>query len=110
MKGTIKSKEDIERLFQSGRRSSSSSVTIIALENPEQEKGRCAYIAGKKLGNAPFRSRCKRVLRQTARNIGAPIPGYDIVFIARRSAATKNHRKIEAEIKGLLGKLRIIDE
>lgn len=110
MRGTIKKKEDIERLFQSGRRSSSSSMTIIVLENSEQEKGRCAFIAGKKLGNAPFRNRCKRVLRQAARNIGAPIPGYDIVFMARRSAATKDHEKIEAEAKRLLGKLRIIDE
>lgn len=108
MRGTIKSKEDIERLFQAGRRSSSSSLTIIALENPASKKGRCAFIAGKKLGNAPFRNRCKRVLRQTAQNLNAPFEGFDVVFMARRSAATKDHEKIEQEARFLLSKLKVM--
>lgn len=110
MKGTIKSKEDIERLFQRGRRSSSSSLTMIVLENDEERQGRCAFIAGKKLGNAPFRSRCKRVLRQTAKTLNAPFKGYDVVFMARHSVATKNHFEVEAEALKLLKKLRVINE
>lgn len=110
MRGTIKSKEEIERLFQTGRRSSSSSLTIIVSKNPDQKKGRCAFIAGKKLGNAPFRSRCKRVLRQVARELDAPFPGYDVIFLAHRAAATKKHEKIENEVRELLKKLEVISE
>lgn len=108
MRGTIKSKEDIERLFQAGRRFSSSSLTVIALENPASKSGRCAFIAGKKLGNAPFRNRCKRVLRQTAHNLDAPFKGFDVVFMARRPAATKDHRKVEEEARTLLSKLKVM--
>lgn len=110
MRGTIKSKEDIERLFQSGRRSSSSSMTVIALENPSYMIGRCAFIAGKKLGNAPFRNRCKRVLREAARAIHAPFPKYDVIFMARKPAAAKGQARIEEEMKNLLNKLKVIDE
>ncbi len=90
MKGTIKSKQEIERLFKQGRRSSCRYCSLIVAPSP-LPSGRCAFIAGKKLGVAPLRSRCKRVMRAAARELGAPWAGVDVVFIARKSVATAAH-------------------
>jgi ribonuclease P protein component len=96
LKGTIKSKTDIERLFRKGRRSSSYLMTV--LESPCDADvaplGRCAYIAGKKLGVAPYRSRCKRVLRECSRELGAPWSGHDVVFTARHKLARAQHDEV----------------
>lgn len=110
MKGTIKSKEDVERLFSQGRRSTSSSMTILVCENEAGTTGRCAFIAGKKLGPAPFRSRCKRIMREVARNLGAPWEGFDIAFLARKPVAYKGHEEIVEQARKSLIKLGVVDE
>lgn len=110
MKGTIKSKEDVERLFSQGRRSTSSSMTIIVAERNNPDNGRCAFIAGKKLGNAPFRSRCKRVMRALAKDLGAPWDGYDVVFLARRGVAFGEHDELVSQARTLLAKLGVVNE
>lgn len=107
MKGTIKSKEDVERLFQMGRRSSSSLLTVLALKHEGENPGRCAFIAGKKLGSAPLRSRCKRVMRETSRELGAPWSGYDVAFIARKRIATEEHSRVVGQMRDCLAKLGI---
>lgn len=109
MKGTIKSKEDIERLFKNGRRSSSSFMTILFLESEGDGKGRCAFIAGKKLGNAPFRSRCKRVLRSIAHELGGPWKGFDVVFIAKHKVAHADHMKVLKDTEKRLIESGVVD-
>lgn len=110
MKGTIKSKEDVERLFSQGRRSTSSSMTIIVAKGSNPNRGRCAFIAGKKLGNAPFRSRCKRVMRVLAKDLGAPWNGYDVIFLARRGVAFGTRDELTSQAQNLLVKLGVVDE
>lgn len=110
MKGTIKSKEDVERLFSQGRRSTSSSMTILVCENEAGTIGRYAFIAGKKLGPAPFRSRCKRVMREVARSLGAPWEGFDVAFLARKPVAYKRHEEIVEQARKSLLKLGVMDE
>ncbi len=110
MKGTIKSKEDVERLFSQGRRSTSSSMTIIMCKSDVSDLGRCAFIAGKKLGCAPLRSRCKRVMREVARELGAPWKGYDVVFLARKGVAREGHEEVAKQARRSLVKLGVINE
>lgn len=108
MKGTIKSREDIERLFRNGRRSSSSYITVLMSENAREPHGRNAFIAGKKLGRAPFRSRCKRVMRQIVLELGGPWNGYDLVFIAKGRIAFEKHQRVLDTTRKQLMKLGII--
>lgn len=108
LKGTIKSKTEMERLFRAGRRSSSYLMGVIVSEREgDARQGRCAFVAGKKLGNAPTRNRCKRVLRQGARELGAPWPGYDVVFVARRKIAHAAHTKVVSQMSRQLGDLGV---
>ena len=110
VKGTIKRNDDIERLFRTGRRSSSYLMTILVktFDHASYEGGRCAYIAGKKLGSAPLRSRCKRVLRANSRLFGAPWSGYDVAFIASRSLAHEKQKKVQKIMKQQLVELGIV--
>lgn len=101
MKGTVKSKAEMERLFQEGRRSSSSLLTVISAP-AAGSCGRIAFIAGKKLGVAPLRSRCKRVMRATAAELGAPWPALDVVFVAKRRVAYADHRRLVKEMRRCL--------
>lgn len=110
MRSTIKSKKDVERLFSRGRRSTSSSMTVLVGKSDTPNVGRCAFIAGKKLGSAPLRSRCKRVMREVARELGAPWRGYDVVFLARKSVAYENHDEVVRQAKKNLARLGIVDE
>ena len=106
MKGTVKSKCDVERLFQQGRRSSSYLMTVMSVpSSDENAQGRCAFIAGKKLGVAPLRSRCKRVMRACAAELGAPFEGYDVAFLARSQIAPADHGKVVHDMRKLLSKL-----
>lgn len=108
MKGTIKRKEDIERLFQKGRRSSSSFVMVIEISNDHSPLGRCAFIAGKKLGSAPVRNHCKRVMREVARELGGPWKGHDIAFIARRKLASARHDDLVKRVEKQLRELDVV--
>lgn len=101
MKGTIKSKQEIERLFKDGRRSSCRYCTILVAPSLNL-RGRCAFIAGKKLGAAPLRSRCKRVMREAARELGAPWEAKDLVFIARAGVATATHGDVVHQMRRAL--------
>lgn len=110
MKGTIKSKDEMERLFRAGRRSSSYLMAVIV--SPEvspAESGRCAFVAGKKLGKAPLRARCKRVMRATSRELGAPWDGTDVVFVARRKIAHARHDKVLAQMRKQLQELGVLE-
>ena len=60
-------------------------LTVFSLETPVRYGGcgRLAFIAGRKVGNAVVRNRCKRVVREAVRRASGPWPGRDIAFIAR---------------------------
>ena len=51
---------------------------------PEHDlKGRVAFIAGKKLGNAVWRNAAKRRMRAICRDAGGPWAGYEVIFLAK---------------------------
>ena len=86
MRNTVKSKTDIEDLFNNGARVKTRGVVVIAgpAKEGRGQHGRVAFIAGKKLGTAPQRSYAKRVMRHIAQELGGPWNGFDVVFLARK--------------------------
>lgn len=98
---TIKSKQDFERVFSRGRRYGSSLVRVTVLQGDENVHGRVAFVAAKRLGNAVFRNRCKRVLREAARMCGLPKDGADILMFATHGT----HDASPAEVADALGRL-----
>lgn len=82
---TIKASSEIDKIFKEGRRAAHPLVIALVRATPEGRglDGRVAFVAGKRIGGAVVRNRCKRVLRAAARASGAPWPGKDVVLIAR---------------------------
>ena len=85
---TIKSKRDFERVFSRGRRFNDQLLRIRVAASDEGAPSGVAFVAAKRLGNAVFRNRCKRVLREAARACDFPVPGYDVILFA--TAATRD--------------------
>jgi ribonuclease P protein component len=88
VKGTIKSTDEISSLFKTAEKYTTGSlIALICKTDPTRgSRSRVAFIAGKRLGSAPKRSRAKRLMREAARQTGAPWPGFDMVFVAREKA------------------------
>ncbi|WP_165248545.1 ribonuclease P protein component [Adlercreutzia sp. ZJ141] len=83
---TITSKQEISDLFSSGKRFHTPYLTFIVLPTKRHDlNGRVAFIAGKKLGNAVWRNRAKRRMREACYLAGGPWKGFDVVFLAKRN-------------------------
>jgi ribonuclease P protein component len=100
-KNTIKSNSDIERLFKTGSKITTSNTIalMVATTSGRDQNGRVAFIAGKRLGTAPVRSKAKRRLREAARIAGIPIDGLDIVLIARPSTTQVKFEVLTKDVR-----------
>ena len=78
---TIKSKKEFSEVFSKGTRAQHPLVRVTYLKS-DGEEGRLAFVAAKRLGNAVYRNRCKRVLREAARECGLPREGYSMILFA----------------------------
>ena len=68
---------------------------------------RYGFSVSKRVGKAVARNRVKRLLREILRLI--PLKsGWDIIFIARRSAATANYAELEKSVKALLSRAQLM--
>jgi ribonuclease P protein component len=104
---TIKSKRDFEAVFTGGKRYSHPLVRATVLSMSTRPYGRVAFVAAKRLGNAVFRNRCKRVLREAARISGLPANETDVILFATRSTHDAHPIEVSAAIDALLRRARV---
>ena len=104
---TIKSKRDFEKVFSRGKRFNSSLLRIRVARHDEGGTGRVAFVAPKRLGNAVFRNRCKRVLREAARACDMPIEGYDVILFSTQATHDSSPEPVAAELRKMLEKAGI---
>ena len=100
----IKSSREIDAMFRGAIRAGDSTLMLLARRTPEGRgrTGRVAFIAGKKLGNAVFRNRAKRVMRASVARSGGPWPGWDVALIARRSTGRAPASALDDALGALL--------
>jgi ribonuclease P protein component len=111
MMQTIKASADIDSLFSKGQRGTSRRVLVLGLPTPEARDcgtGRVLFVAGKKLGNAVHRNRCKRVLRAACSRLGGPWPGFDVALVSRAGLAAAPASDVDREVLEALRKAEII--
>ena len=85
------------------------SLIVLRTKGQHDRKGRVAFIAGKKLGNAVWRNRAKRRMREACRAVGGPFPGYDVAFVAHRQVTEHDYSELIAHLRDNLGKFNIIN-
>jgi ribonuclease P protein component len=102
--GTIKSSREIERIFRGAQRAAHPLLIVLAAQTPEGrgQTGRVAFIAGKKLGGAVLRNRCRRVLREAVRRAHGPWSEWDVVIIAREGTSTATTDQLDDALNRVL--------
>ena len=100
----IKSASDISYLFAHAKRYNTRSISLLIHRNEDQHdpRGRVAFIAGKKNGNAVWRNSAKRRMRAIAQDLQAPWAGYDVVFIAKRDILNDKYSKVLSNCRILI--------
>ena len=99
---TIKSRREFSRVFHEGTRVNHPLVRATVLPVSEGAPSRVAFVAAKRLGNAVYRNRCKRVMREAARIADMSSSAADVIFFA--TPAT--HDAHPDEVARAIGRLR----
>lgn len=105
-KHIIKSSEEISEVLKKGKKLNGPLLTLFIRETPEHRdpSGRVAFIAGKRLGNAVWRNRSKRVLRAAFHTAQVDTSNYDVILMAKKSTQEAGSNAVSEEIVRLLTK------
>jgi ribonuclease P protein component len=108
---TITSPSDIDRLFKHGRRASGPLLVLLASPTADgrDARGRVMFVAGRKLGNAVVRNRCKRMLREAVCRSGGPWASKDVALMARAGVATAAPAELDEALRPLLAQLAVTE-
>jgi len=104
--GTIKSSREIDKIFRDSRRAAHPLLIALVAPTPEGRgpQGRVAFIAGKRLGGAVLRNRCKRVMRAAVRRTEGPWAGRDVLLIARPKTASASAEAVDSALLSVLAR------
>lgn len=102
---TIKSKREFEKVFSSGKRLNDPLLRIRLAKLDEGDSPRVAFVAPKRLGNAVYRNRCKRVLREAARECGFPLEGYDVILFSTEGTHDSSPSSVARSLRRLIKKV-----
>ena len=81
---------------------------MLSTEEQHDHQGRVAFIAGKKLGNAVWRNKAKRRMREACRAVGGPFNGYDVAFVARKNTVECDYSDMVEHVRKNLVKVGIL--
>ena len=99
---------DFADIRRNGKRWSNSDLILIVRHTDLEVSTtpRFGLVVSKKVGNAVVRNKCKRRMREATRHLNIN-GGYDLVFIARSSIASKTHSEITKLMSELLSRAKI---
>jgi ribonuclease P protein component len=84
----IRRSREFREIAQVGRRFASPAFVVLVRPTGDRGRARLGITASRKVGNAIVRNRVKRQIREWFRRRGqTPLAGFDVVVIARASAA-----------------------
>lgn len=104
----LRQRRVFRKIYEEGRFIASPIMVMYFLPSPVSG-GRVGFSAGKKLGNAVSRNRCKRRLREGYRLFRSEAPeGLDIVIIARRALLSATWQDLRTGYASLFRRMRAV--
>ena len=97
----IKENSDFKRLYYRGKSQVKKRLVLYYRKN-RFSYNRLGITVSPKVGNAVKRNRIRRLLKENYRLLKGISIGYDIVIVARKSAAFANYDEIGKDLKGAL--------
>ena len=104
---TIKSRAEFERVFSRGKRYNDALLRIRVVPTSEGDLPKVAFVAPKRLGNAVYRNRCKRVLRE-ARACSLPRDGYDVILFSTDKTHDSSPERVATSLERLLERAGVV--
>ncbi len=104
----LKTRAQYSLVYSSGRTWANDLVVVKALPN-QLGVTRLGFSVGRRIGKAVVRNRVRRLIKESVRILRIR-PGWDIVFIARKGAASASYQTIREAINGLLKQARLLEE
>jgi ribonuclease P protein component len=95
-------------VYKSGKAWVDGLIVIKTLPN-KLEFSRYGFSVAKEIGKAVVRNRVRRLLKEIARVTNVK-PGWDIVFIARPTAAAADYHQLKKSMEKLLIRAHLIDK
>lgn len=104
---SIKKNENFLQVYRQGKSYANKYLIMYILSNGT-EQNKFGITVSKKVGNSVVRHRVTRLIRESIRlNLNLFEKGYDIVFVARKTAKGRKYSEIESAVLHL-GKLHHI--
>lgn len=106
----LRKSTDFKRVRRLGKSYAHPFVVLIVHPN-ERATSRFGVAAGRSTGNAVHRNRAKRRIREAIRpRIGEIQPGWDLIFLARKSIHQAGYAELQAAIDRLLRRAGVLQE
>ena len=91
------------RRVQSRGRCRSDAMLVLCKHRNDSVDSRFGFSVSRRIGKAVVRNRTKRMIREAVRlRRGLIVPGWDVVFIARRGIIGTDYRAVERSVTRLL--------
>jgi ribonuclease P protein component len=106
----LRNKKDFTALYGKGKSAGGKYVVLFYKKN-NLGYSRKAFLASKKVGDSVRRNRARRLMKESCRLLAGALPvGYDMLFIARKSAADKGVKRADVggSMRGLLKKCGLL--
>ena len=101
---------DIQHVQQYGQSWRHPLLILLVIAN-DAPLSRFGFLASRRVGTAVARNRAKRLLREAVRRHLAEIPpGWDLLLIARRQAATATFDEVETAVLQLFLQAQLLSE
>ena len=104
----LRKAKDFEAVRQEGR-SWADRLLVLAIRRNGLGVTRFGFTIGKRVGNAVVRNRIKRRLRESSR-LTEVQEGWDVVFIARRGAASADYQLLNNSARELFRRAKLLNE
>ncbi|MGX6591058.1 ribonuclease P protein component [Cetobacterium ceti] len=110
----LKKNREFQAIYESGKKSFGY-YSLIFFKKNELGINRCGFVVSKKTGNAVCRNRLKRLFREYYRLYDYKIKkGYDIIFVAKRTAGEKfktmKYPEMERDLNRVLKNSKLFED